>query len=403
MKPADLDDLRLPLSDDVIAAIDALVATRRDLHAHPEVAHRERRTQQLVLDRLRAAGIPAEPLGGTGAVGLIEGQSPGKVVMLRADMDALPMAEENDVPYRSTTDDAMHACGHDAHVSMLLAVAEILARRGLERGAVKLMFQPAEEGGGGARAMIEAGVLEQPAVDAALAFHVWSGLPIGTVAAVEGPILAGLVGFEMTVTGKGTHAAMPELGVDPIAVAAQVVTTAQTLVTRRVSPQAAAVLSFTAIHGGEAFNVIPEQVMVKGTIRAFDDQVRLRIRDGLVELALGLARTAGAEVGFEFFEDLIPAVNDPAVAGVAREAARSVVGEERLVRPRPQMVSEDFALVLDRVPGAMVFLGAGNPDAGAAFPHHHPRFEIDERVLPIGAEIALRFVERCLVGEQTRS
>jgi len=277
---------------------------------------------------------------------------------------------------------------------MLLTVAEILVRRGLEQGAVKLVFQPAEEGGGGARAMIEAGVLENPKADAALAFHVWSGIPIGQAAAVDGPILAGLVGFEMTITGKGTHAAMPEQGVDPIAVAAQIVTTAQTLVTRQVSPQDAAVLSFTAIHGGEAFNVIPERVTVKGTIRAFDNQVRLAIRDGLVELAQGLASVAGARVEFELFEDLMPTVNDPAVTGIAREIAVGVVGAERMIEPPPQMVSEDFALVLDRIPGAMLFLGCGNPDVGAAYPHHHPRFEIDERVLAVGAEIALRFVER---------
>jgi len=394
MSKADLEGSRLALSDDVSAVFDSMVATRRDLHAHPEVARREERTQGVVLERLTAAGIPANPLGGTGVVGLIDGARSGKVVLLRADMDALPIAEENDVPYRSRSEGVMHACGHDAHVALLLGVAEILARRGLGQGAVKLMFQPAEEGAGGARTMIEAGVLEDPTPDAALAFHVWSGIPFGRVAAVDGPILAGLVGFEMIVTGKGTHAAMPELGVDPVAVAAQIITNAQTLVTRHVSPADPAVLSFTAIHGGEAFNVIPEQVTVKGTIRAFDDAVRTRLRDGLIELARGLAAVAGARVEFELFEDLTPTVNDPAVTAVAREAAIAVVGADRLIAPRPQLVSEDFALVLDRVPGAMVLLGAGNPDLGAAFPHHHPRFEIDERALAVGAEIALGFVAR---------
>jgi amidohydrolase len=394
MKPVELSELGLDLSADVLGALDVLVETRRDLHAHPEVAHQEQRTQQLVLERLEAAGIPAEPCGGTGALGLIEGKAPGKTLLLRADLDALPVAEENDVPYCSQHQGVMHACGHDAHVATLLSVAEILADRGLEQGSVKLMFQPAEEGGGGARAMIEAGALD--GVDGALAFHVWSGIPIGQVAAIDGPILAGLVGFEMTVTGKGTHAALPELGVDPIAVTAQIVTAAQSLVTRQVSPLDAAVLSFTAIHGGEAFNVIPEVVRSKGTIRAFDNAVRLLLRDRLVELARGIAAVAGAQVAFELFEDLIPTVNDPAVAALARDAAVAVVGEAGLVRPEPQLVSEDFALLLERVPGAMVFLGCGNPEVGASFPHHHPRFQIDERVLPIGVEIALGFTDRFL-------
>jgi amidohydrolase len=396
MEKADLDRQKLALSDEVVEAFESMVATRRDLHTYPEVAHQERRTQQVVLDRLKAADIRAEPLGGTGVVGLIEGRRPGKVVLLRADMDALPVAEENDVPYRSSSEGVMHACGHDAHVAILLGVAEILARRGLAQGVVKLMFQPAEEGAGGARAMIEAGVLEDPAPDSALAFHVWSGIPIGRVAAVDGPVLAGLVGFEMTVTGKGTHAAMPEHGVDPVAVVAQIITAAQALVTRHVSPADPAVLSFTAIHGGDAFNVIPERVTAKGTIRAFDDAVRTRLRDKLVELAQGLAEVAGARVEFELFEDLIPTVNDAGITAMAREAGLRVVGADRLIEPRPQMVSEDFALVLDRVPGAMVLLGAGNPDLGAAFPHHHPRFDIDERSLAVGAEIALDFVERFL-------
>jgi amidohydrolase len=200
----------------------------------------------------------------------------------------------------------------------------------------------------------------------------------------------------MTVTGKGTHAAMPEQGVDPVAVTAQIITTAQSLVTRGVSPTDAAVLSFTAISGGDAFNVIPEQVSAKGTIRAFDNAVRTKLRDQLVALAEGLAAVAGAKVAFELFEDLIPTVNDPAVTGIAREVAAGVVGADRMIEPRPQLVSEDFALVLDRVPGAMLLLGAGNPEVGAAFPHHHPRFDIDERALAVGAEIALGFVERFL-------
>jgi amidohydrolase len=402
MSAMDLDGLSLDLSPDVLAAVDELVELRRDLHAHPELSNQEQRTQRVVRERLDESGIANRPLGGTGVVGLIEGTEPGPVLLLRADMDALPIAEETGLPCCSENDGVMHACGHDAHVAMLLTAARLLARRGLERGTVKLMFQPAEEGGGGAARMIEEGVLDDPAVGSSLAFHVWTMLPIGEVAVTDGPTMASVDGFTLTVHGAGTHAAVPEDGVDPVLITAQIVTAAQSLITRRKSALEPAVLSFTAIRGGAAFNVIPERVEIKGTIRTFAAAVQEQTRAELAELASGIAGSMGGRTELEFFESLAPTVNDPDVAAAIRRTARTVVGDERVGAPPPLMVGEDIGLVQARVPGALALLGCGNPEIGASFPHHHPRFAIDERVLPVGVEIALRYVERELADEATR-
>ncbi|MFO8074345.1 MAG: M20 family metallopeptidase [Polyangia bacterium] len=388
------EQVGVEISDDVAGVFDEMVATRRDLHAHPELAHEERRTQRVILERLEELGIPASPLAGTGVTALIEGRKPGPVLLLRADMDALPIAEAADSPYRSLHEGAMHACGHDAHVAMLLGAARVLASRGLERGAVKLIFQPAEEGGGGAAEMIRAGVLADPVPDAALALHVWTPLATGEIAIADGPMMASVDGFELIVRGQGTHAATPELGVDPIAIAAQIVTSSQALISRRTAAFDPAVLSFTAVYGGEAFNVIPPEVRLRGTIRAFDPDVRERLRRGL-ELTARLAAEAhggAAEVGYR--EDLPPLINDAGVAAALRGIAAEISGESPPADPRPVMVGEDFALVLEEISGALALVGCGDPAADEIFPHHHPRFDIDERALAIGAELLVRAAGR---------
>ncbi len=382
------------ISDDVAGVFDEMVATRRDLHAHPELAHEERRTQRVILERLESLGIPASPLAGTGVSALIEGREPGPVLLLRADMDALPIVEAADPPYRSLHDGAMHACGHDAHVAILLGAARVLASRGLERGAVKLIFQPAEEGGGGAAKMIRAGALSDPVPDGALALHVWSPLASGEIAIIDGPMMASVDGFELTVRGEGTHAATPELGVDPIAIAAQIVTSSQALISRRTAAFDPAVLSFTAVHGGEAFNVIPPEVRLRGTIRAFDPDVRERLRLGLELTARSAAETGGATVRIVYREDLPPLINDAGVAAELREIAVDILKESPPADPRPVMVGEDFGLVLEEIPGAMALLGCGDPEADEVFPHHHPRFDIDERALAVGAELLVRAAGR---------
>ena len=371
----------------------ALVSLRRDLHQHPELSGEERRTQAVVLGALSEAGVPARPIGRTGVLGRIAGRAPGPTLLLRADMDALPIEEDTGLSFQSLVPGAMHACGHDAHVAMLLGAAQVLQAAPPARGDVLLCFQPAEERGAGAAELLQAGLLSEP-VDRALAFHVWSPLPLGQVGIRPGPAMASVDSFRLVVHGRGTHAATPEDGVDPIAAAAQIITAAQTLVARRIAPYQAAVLSFTRMQGGTTYNVLPEQVELLGTIRSFDRPVRDLLVGELESLAAGIARGLGARTTFEIVEHLPCLVNDPAVARAFAEVAAAVVGPEAVFAPPPIMGGEDFGLVLERVPGAMIWLGCGNPAQGAAFSHHHPRFTIDERVLLLGVELAACFARK---------
>jgi amidohydrolase len=395
MNPNSLDDLRVNISPPVREVLGDMVALRRDLHSHPELSNQEHRTRQFVLDHLAAYGVDSRPLGGTGATAFIRGHRPGKVLLLRADLDALPITEETRAPYCSQTPGVMHACGHDAHTAMLLTTARLLAARGIKVGAVKMLFQPAEEVGNGAQQMIEAGILTDPVVDASLTFHVWSQYGIGQVVALDGPAMASVDEFRVTVKGRGVHAAVPEDGIDPIVAACHLVTAAQSLVSRNTSPHNAAVLSFTSLTGGNTFNVIPDQVVILGTIRTFRAEVRANLKDGLVRVSKAVASSMGAEANVEFVEENQPVVNDPATAAMVRSVAAEVVGPDRIVSPHPLMPGEDIGLIHERVPGVIAFLGCGAVD-GSSFPHHHPQFDIDERVLPIGVEVALRFVARFL-------
>ncbi len=388
------DALEIRLSDDVKAVTDELTDLRRLVHRHPELAHREERTQRIVIDKLTEVGIGARPFAGTGVEGMIRGRESGKVLLVRADMDALPITEENDVSYKSETPGVMHACGHDAHVAMLVTAARLLAKRGLKKGAVKFMFQPAEEGEGGAVKMLQAGILEDPKVDGALAFHVWAPNQVGEIIALGGPIAASVDGFKITVQGKGTHAAMPESGIDPIIIASQIITAAQTLITRRISPTDPALLSFTSVHGGSAFNIIPDKVEMLGTFRAFTVPVREQLAAELQALASSIAGSYGGSATYESLGYNGPTINDPQFAAMVRKAAGGIVGEERVMEGTPLMVSEDFGEVLNRVPGALVLLGSGNQEIGADFPHHHPRFDIDEQVLAIGVELFLECINQ---------
>jgi amidohydrolase len=393
MKATNLDNLNLRLSTGVLSAYDELVALRRTCHQRPELGFKETGTQKVVMQALEQAGIGATPIGGTGVTGLIQGKTPGKVLLLRGDMDALPIEEENDLPYKSRNPGVMHACGHDAHVAMLITVARLVAARGLEKGTIKLMFQPGEEGQGGAKALIEAGILEDPKVDGALALHVWAPSPTGQVVTLSGPAAASVDGFKITIKGKGTHAAMPESGVNPITIAAQIVS-AQTSLTSNLPATDPAILSFTAIRGGSAFNVIPDTAEILGTFRTFSKSLRAHIRNDLIDLASTRAEALGGTAIYESLAESMPTVNDPQMTLIAKEAAAAVVGPERVIEGAPLMVSEDFGEVLDQVPGSLVLLGCGAPGGGTVFPHHHPRFNIDERVLPIGVQLALEFIDR---------
>ena len=378
---------------------DELVATRRDIHAHPELKYEEHRTAGLVVERLTSLGYETRAgVGRTGVTTLLEGEAPGPCVLLRADMDALPLQERNEVPYASQNDGVMHACGHDGHTAMALTAARILQRvPAPSRGSIKLMFQPAEEGGNGAVAMIDDGVLKSPDVDAAFGIHLWNHLDVGKVAIVDGPFMASVDEFTAVIHGTGGHGAMPHEAHDPVLAAAHVVTALQQIAARNVSPLQAAVVTVGAIHGGEAFNIIPDRVELRGTARSFDEDVWAALPGHLDRVVSRTAEAFGCRAEIEVRRMMRPTINDPAMAALVREVARDVVGEENIVEERT-MGGEDFAEVLALVPGCYFFVGSRNEAQGKHHPHHSPHFDIDEAALPIGArmlaEVAHRYLGR---------
>jgi amidohydrolase len=380
------------------AEIQELIEVRRDLHAHPEIAFAETRTAALVAGKLRALGLePRTGVGKTGVAATIRGASPGRTVLLRADMDALPIQEENEVPYRSQVQGRMHACGHDCHVSMLLGVARQLVRQAPSLpGAVKLCFQPAEEQGGGALGMIADGVLRDPHVDAAFGVHVWQDLDVGKVGVTSGPWMASVDEFTVTLTGKGAHAAAPHQGVDPVVALAHVITALQTIASRGTDPLLEVVVSVTQVRAGTAFNIIPESAWMNGTVRAFDTALWQELPGRFERIVRGVGGALGctAEVKYERFNR--PTVNDPAMAELAHAAAAEIVGEENVVTQIRTMGGEDFSAFLHEVPGAFLAIGSRNPAKGLVHMHHHPHFDVDEGCLPIGAEVLLRVARRFL-------
>lgn len=356
---------------------DELVRLRRDFHRHPELGFRETRTAGIVAERLRALGYDVREAVAT--TGVLADRGSGRTLLLRADMDALPIQEESDAEYRSLNDGVMHACGHDAHTAIAMMAATRLAGAALP-GRVRFAFQPAEENGRGADGMIAAGALE--GVDAALGLHVWSRMAVGKVVVTAGPFMAAVDEFTIVVHGRGGHAAKPHEADDPVVRAAAIVTDLQTVVSRRVDPMESAVVSVTSVHGGSAFNVIPERVTLQGTVRTFDE----RVRDGIHR---AIREIVGARGDVEIVKVTRPLVNDPAMADLVREAAASVVGAANVIPDSRMMAGEDFASFAAAVPACFFHVGAGSPDAP---PHHHPRFDVDEAALPIGLEILSRAV-----------
>jgi amidohydrolase len=362
-----------------------IVADRRAIHARPELAYEERETAALVERRLGALGIEYRAgVGGTGVIGLVRGTRPGRTVLLRADMDALPITEESETPYRSQNEGVMHACGHDAHTAMLLAAARILQdRRDRLPGAVKLMFQPAEEGGAGAVKMIEEGLLQDPPVDAAFAIHVGHGTQAGTLIARAGPLLAGANSFTITVTGRGGHASRPQHAVDPVVAASQIVVALQTLLSREVEPGLPAVVTLGALQAGTTFNVIPDRAVIKGTVRAYDSQLMEQLERRIREVATGVAEALRASAELEIHMHYPPTVNDEAMAELAGGAMRQLGA--KVEAGSPIMAAEDFSFVLQKVPGAMLQLGVKSPEWPEPRPVHTARFDLDESALPLGA------------------
>jgi amidohydrolase len=387
------------LRQSIAALTDETVRLRRELHMQPELGFQEFNTSRVVAERLQALGIEVETgVAGTGVVGLLRGARPGRTVMLRADMDALPIEEENDVPYRSRVAGAMHACGHDGHTAGLLAVARLLGERRDEiAGTVKFCFQPCEESPpGGARPMIEAGVLDAPPVDAVFGLHLWQYLPVGMIGVAAGPVTANSDRFMITVQGRGGHAAMPHLAVDAVVVASQIVAAIQTVVARNVAPLQAAVVTIGQIAGGTAFNVIADSAVLKGTIRTFDPALRELVPARVEAIARGVAEALGATIAWEYLQGYPATVNDPAMTALVREAAGEIVGPDAIVALDPSLVGEDFAYYLRERPGCFWFVGTRNDERGLVYGHHHPRFDIDEAALPVAIEslaaVALRYL-----------
>lgn len=383
---------------------DWIVAVRREIHRHPEVMYEEVRTSAVVRRELDALGIPyRHPVAITGVVATI-GRGDGPCVALRADMDALPIHEQADVAFRSEVDGKMHACGHDCHTAMLLGAARVLKAHEADiRGTVKLLFQPAEEGGAGGLKMCEEGALESPRVDRAFGIHVWPYVPTGTIAGRAGTFLAATGMVHIVVSGVGGHAAMPHTTVDPIVASAAIVTALQTVVSRSTDPLEAAVLSITTIHGGEAFNVIPPSVTLTGTIRSLSTAGIQVLQARIRTMAAGVAAGHGCEATVTFPSPDYPAtVNDAASWQLATEVAGAMLGETAVHQVPPVMGGEDFSYVLERVPGCFVGLGVANPAIGATFGVHHPKFLVDEDALPIGAALhaamAMRMLDELRAG-----
>ncbi|MEY4766127.1 MAG: hypothetical protein RI907_2800 [Pseudomonadota bacterium] len=403
--PAQTDDAPAPDgSADLRFDAPAVRALRRDIHAHPELCFEEVRTAELVARKLTELGIDVHRgLGKTGVVGVIQGRRPGgKAIGLRADMDALPMTEHNTFAHASRHPGRMHACGHDGHVAMLLAAAEHLAHTRDFAGTVYLVFQPAEEGGGGAREMIRDGLFERFPMDAIFGMHNWPGLPAGDFAIKPGPCFASSNEFLIRIRGKGCHGAMPHLGIDPVPVACQLVQAFQTILTRNLKPIETGVISVTMIQAGEATNVVPDAVTMQGTVRSFTLEALDLIEARMRELTHQLCAAFGAEADFEFSRNYPPTVNHPHEAAVAREVMQQLVGPRRVHDFEPTMGAEDFSFFLLEKPGAYFVIGNGDGahrEGGHGLGPcmlHNPSYDFNDHLIPLGAALWVKLAERWL-------
>lgn len=386
------------ISTEVQVRCNDMVALRRDLHQHPELGFQEARTAGVIAERLRALGYTVRTgLGKTGVTGFLKGGRPGKTVLLRADIDALPIHEQTGAPYASLNSGAMHACGHDAHTAMALSAAEILAKDSPElAGNLFFVFQPAEEILIGAPAMLQDGALDGISPDAAFAIHVMNRIPVGAIAVRTGPVMTSADKLGITVRGRGGHGANPHNAVDPVVAAAQVVSALQTLVSRETPPLQPAVLSITMLKAGTAFNIIPDTVEMTGTLRCFDADLRTSLLASLQRTAEGIASAlrCTATVNNEF---LTPAVlNDPAVTALARTVAAEVVGADKVVEWEPLTGSDDVAYFWQRVPGCYAFVGSGRTDGVPSAAGHNAKFDIDESCMVIGTEFLVRAARAAL-------
>jgi amidohydrolase len=371
-----------------------MVIHRRSIHKNPELMYKEEQTSSYIRNELQSCSISYEyPIAKTGLVALIDSHKPGKTLLVRADMDALPIFEKNDTEYKSTNDGIMHACGHDGHVAVLLELAKSFSQN-LDKGRILFVFQPAEEGGNGADKMIEEGILEKYNVDACLALHVWNHIPVGKIGVVNGTQMASVDEFYIKIVGKSGHAAMPQYTVDPILVSANIITSAQSLVSRKIDPLDSCVVTFGAIHSGEAFNAIPEIAEMRGTIRTYSKQVFDFIPNEFTKLVQGIATSMGASATIDYKRVNLPTINDGKMADIVRKASRKVLGADSVTEENARtMGGEDFSAFLNRVPGCYFFVGSYNQEKGFVHPHHNDRFDFDEDALWLGYQVMKEAIE----------
>ena len=367
-----------------------VISMRREFHTNPELSWNEVRTSKRIKEELDKMGIPWQPCAKTGVVALVEGAFPGPLVALRADIDALPVTEENDVPYKSANQGVMHACGHDGHAAMLLGAARALAEiRSELSGTVKLLFQPAEEKAGGAKLMIEEGALE--GVEAIMGIHLWNNIPSGKINIQPGPRMASGDVVSIDFIGKGGHGSLPNQTVDPIVVASSFVMNSQAMLSREKSPLESVVFTLGEFKAGTRFNVIPEKAHMEGTFRCFSEESRKRTGEAIKRYADETAKTYRAEAVVSIAEAMPATINDPAVTETVKTVAEKVVGSENLVWQDKTTGSEDMAYYLQKIPGAIAFVGSGYVEEGLTFPHHHPKFNINEESLANGTALYFGF------------
>jgi amidohydrolase len=389
--------------DSVVTQAAAIAAIRRDIHAHPELCFEEVRTAEVVARQLTEWGIPVHRgLGKTGVVGIVKNGSSSRAVGLRADMDALPIQEFNTFSHASQHPGRMHACGHDGHVAMLLAAAQHFAKNRNFDGTVYLIFQPAEEGGGGARVMIEDGLFEQFPMEAVFGMHNWPGTQVGKFAVSPGPVMASTSEFKITIRGKGSHAALPHFGVDPVPIACEMVQAFQTVISRNKKPIDAGVISVTMIHAGDATNVVSDSCELQGTVRTFTVEVLDLIEQRMKHIAQHVSAAHGAECEFEFARNYPPTINSAAEAEFARQVMVSIVGEANVEAQEPTMGGEDFAYMLQAKPGAYCFIANGD-GAHREMGHgagpcmlHNPSYDFNDELIPLGATYWVRLAEAWL-------
>ena len=391
--------------DSIVTQSAGIAAVRRDIHAHPELCFEEVRTADVIAAKLTEWGIPIHRgMGKTGVVGIVKNGTSSRAIGLRADIDALPMTEFNHFPHASQYPGKMHACGHDGHIAMLLGAAQHFAKQRDFDGTVYLIFQPAEEGGGGAREMIKDGLFEQFPMDAVFGMHNWPGLPVGSFALSTGPVMASSNEFKVVIKGRGSHAALPHNAIDPVPIACQMVQAFQTIVSRNIKPVDSGVVSVTMIHTGEATNVVADSCEIQGTVRTFTLPVLDLIEERMKVIAEHTCAAFGATCEFEFVRNYPPTVNHPAETDFARQVMASIVDPSQVLVQEPTMGAEDFAYMLQAKPGAYCFIGNGDGShremghGGGPCMIHNPSYDFNDDLIPLGATYWVRLAEQWLAA-----